>query len=242
MGLYQIPITSDVWHNLLKPLHNSGTHFGRGVSGVVAVGSAGSFLGCQRHLGGRGADVWTRPSHPKSRFLTFLPAPTANKTPELGALRKAEAVVTVHHPALLPPALPPRPPRHMRSAARRPTARFPAAAHRRSLWPWGRRLVAETGFMSVFLFCCCCCCFCLPKQLWTHRSHRMDQSYRAIWFSSCLWQMPSARCRRGKGKKCQSRPYQMGKQTLVFAQHFAQLPSSSRWAVPSTGIKRWSDL
>lgn len=27
-GLYQIPITSDVWHNLLKPIHNSWAHGG----------------------------------------------------------------------------------------------------------------------------------------------------------------------------------------------------------------------
>lgn len=120
------------------------------MSGVVAVGSAGSFLGCQRHLGGRGAAVWTRPSLPKSCFLTFLPAPTANKTPELGALRKAEAVVTIHHPALFPPGSATTSSHHVRSATRRPTAHFPVQLW--SLWHWGRCSVAETGFMPVFFF------------------------------------------------------------------------------------------
>lgn len=90
------------------------------------------------------------PSHPKGRSLTF-PA-CAHGQQNSRALWKDEAAVNRASPRFVPAALPPHPPRHGGTAPRRPTARFPAAAQLQSSWPWWRCYIAETGFMSGFLF------------------------------------------------------------------------------------------
>lgn len=223
-------------------MHNSRAHLGEGAVGGRLWGArgrgrspAGRFPGLPapssraRLLQPRRASPNTAlaPHGPPCDLLPALPA-SRTPGPELaGALRKAAAAVTVHHPASAPRLCR----RVPRPAGYRPRV-APQPVFQRRLCPGGDASVkGQVSRLVSFLGC-----GRLPKRVLARRSHQTDQSSGAIWFSSSLWQMPRARCRRGKGKKCQKK-----KKTLAFAQHFAWLPSSSGRTVPSTRTRRWSD-
>lgn len=162
VGLYQAPTTSDVWHHLLKPMHNSRAHLGEGAVGGRLWGArgrgrspAGRFPGLPapssraRLLQPRRASPSTAlaPHGPPCDLLPTLPA-SRTPGPELsGALRKAAAAVTVHHPASAPRLCHrvPRPAGYRPRVAPQPV--FPAAARPR------RRCFSEgAGVAFGFLF------------------------------------------------------------------------------------------